>query len=285
MFHFPHHQIIGLSGTSTAGDTLASASSEVEAKSVVEARERIVRLELGSANLDALKARVAASGAIDMRRSDGQPKKELKVPLLIKCDVAGSAEAVRNALEDLQQSDDSAVCGVDIVSCGLGDVTASDVANAAAFKANIVAFNVGCISGAQTSARSCNVDILSFAVIYELLDDVAKRISAQLQPPLPGILSGRLLVKRIFKIGKANKIAGCELLDGRVDLMTQVRVLRSAREVIYTGSLASIRIGKDIVSEVSTPGNECGIAFPDFSDFAEGDVIECFLAASVTHSM
>jgi len=260
---------------------LASASSEVEAKSVVEARERIVRQELGSANLDALKARVAASGATDiMRRSDGQPKKELKVPLLIKCDVAGSAEAVRNALEDLQQSDDSAVCGVDIVSCGLGDVTASDVANAAAFKANIVAFNVGCISGAQTSARSCNVDILSFAVIYELLDDVAKRICAQLQPPLPGILSGRLLVKRIFKIGKANKIAGCELLEGRVDLMTQVRVLRSAREVIYTGSLASIRIGKDIVSEVSTPGNECGIAFPDFSDMAEGDVIECFLSTN-----
>lgn len=263
---------------------MASASSEAEAKSVVEARERIVRQEIGSANLDSLKARVAVGSPDIMLRSDGQPKKELKIPLLIKCDVAGSAEAVRIALEDLQQSDDSALCRVDIVSCGLGDVTASDVASAAAFKANVVAFNVGCIPGAQASARSCNVDIHTFAVIYELLEDVAKRISAQLQPPLPGILSGRLILKRIFKIGKANKIAGCELLEGRVDLMTQVRVLRSAREVVYTGSLASIRVGKDIVSEVSTPGNECGIAFSDVSDMAEGDVIECFLAISANSS-
>lgn len=246
---------------------------------MVEARERIVKQEIGFANMAALKAKLAA-GNNDMNGSGDQMKKVLKVPLLIKCDVAGSAEAVRNALEELQQSDDAAVCGVDIVSCGLGDVTTSDVASAAALKAKVVAFNVGCISGAQASARSCNVDILSFGVIYELLEDVAKRISAQLQPPLPGILSGRLLVKRIFKVGKANKIAGCELLEGRVDLQSQVRVVRSVRDVVHTGSLASIRVGKDIVSEVSTSGSECGIAFSDFADMVEGDVIECFLIMS-----
>lgn len=104
---------------------MAAASSEAEAKSVVEARERIVKQEIGFANLEALKARVSlGSGGVEACSSDGQPKKVLKIRLLVKCDVAGSAEAVRAALEDLQQSDDSALCAVDIVSCGLGDVTA-----------------------------------------------------------------------------------------------------------------------------------------------------------------
>lgn len=251
--------------------------NETGAKEAVDARERIIKIERGRSNVASAQMRAAS---LTQLVEGGAPKEVISIPVLIKCDVAGSAEAIRSAVETLEQSDDASLCAIDIVQCSAGDVTTSDISTAAAFKAQIVAFNVGCSASVQTAARKSGVSVLYFSIIYELLDELNRRILQALAPPLPGALQGRLLVKKVFKIGKSSRVVGCELLEGTIDARLPVRVVRNLRQVIHTGTIASMKIGKEAVSEISSVGKECGIALSDFTDIEEGDILENFSVTS-----
>eukprot|EP01041_Mallomonas_annulata_P004903 gene4903-9777_t len=264
-------QIVGMSVVPNAGDALSVTSNEGAAREVAEARQRLARQAVGSASSATILAQAAgfAQGKMDNRDV-------LKVPLVIKADVSGSVEAIRSALDALQAEDDEAICKVDVVYAGVGEVTSSDVAIAAVSKAKIIAFNVAAGFVASEDARGSNVDIGYYDVVYTLLDEMEARIKTILAPPPPGTLVGRAVIKKVFKLGKVGKIAGCEVTEGVMRRESKCRVMRGKRNPIYLGELGSLKVVKESVAEVPM-GSECGLSFDGFQDFEEGDVIECFV--------
>lgn len=207
----------------------------------------------------------------------------MKVPLVLKADVSGSVEALKTSLDGIRESDNTAICAVDIVQAGIGDITASDVAIAAVSKAKILAFNVAVKSNVMEIAKSANVEIGFYNVVYDLLDEIAKKVKETLSPPPPGILVGKAEVKKSFKVGKAGKVAGCIVTEGLIRAGSKVRIMRGSRNPVYSGLMSSLRFGKDTIEEV-IQGSECGISFVDFQDFEEGDVVECFSSNNAEES-
>lgn len=265
-------QIVGMTVVPNAGDTFSITTDEAGAREVAEARQRITRQASGSATSSAILAQAMgfAEGTMDR-------KEIIKVPIVIKADVAGSVEALRAAIDALEVSDDETICKADIVYAGVGDVTSSDVAIAAVSKAKVVAFNVASAANAMNEARSSNVAIGYYSVVYELLDELEKQIKTTLAPPPPGTLVGKAEIKKIFKLGKVGKVAGCTVIEGMLKANSQIRIMRGKRNPVYTGTLTSLKVVKETVTEVPT-GSECGTSFDDFQDFEEGDVIECFVS-------
>jgi translation initiation factor IF-2 len=253
-----------------AGDRFTVTTDEAGARDVAESRQRLQRQALGSATGAAIIAQAAgfADGTFDNREI-------IKVPVLLKADVSGSVEAIRMAVEALQSSDKEAICKVDVMYAGVGDVTSSDVSMASAAKAKVIAFNVAAAMSAMDDARGNNVNIGYYNVVYDLLDELAATVERTLAPPPPGNLVGRAEIKKVFKLGKVGKIAGCMVTEGVLRFDSQIRVMRGKRNVVHLGKFSSLKIVKDVVQEVST-STECGVSFEDFQDFEEEDVIECF---------
>ena len=260
-----------MSSIPNAGDFFGTTATEVEAREVAEARQRLSRQAAGSASNAAIFAQATgfADGTMDKREL-------IKVPVVIKGDVSGSIEAIKSSLEGLKISDEESTCFADVVFAGVGDVTSSDVAIAAVSKAKILAFKVSSGFNAMEEARASNVEIGYYDVVYDLLDEMQAKIKTTLAPPPPGLLIGRAEIQKVFKLGKAGKVAGCKVVEGSIKSESQVRIMRGKRNPIYSGKLASIRVVKDIVSEVPA-GSECGVSFEEFSDFEEGDILECFV--------
>ena len=169
-----------------AGEYLTVCEDEASAKAVAEARQRISRTTAGSISNAAIKAQ--ALGFID---GSGEMKETIKVPVVVKADVSGSVEALKTALDGLQLSDSEALCKIDIVYSGIGDITSSDVAIAAVSKAKILAFNVASNFVALEDARASNVEIGYYNVVYDLLDEMEKKVQTTLAPPPPGNLVGK----------------------------------------------------------------------------------------------
>lgn len=213
-------------------------------------------------------ATILSSGGSDNREI-------LKVPLVLKADVSGSVEALKASLENIKESDATATCLVDLVQAGIGEVTASDVAVAAVSKAKIVAFNVAAKPSVTDLARSSNVEIGYYNVVYDLLDEVTAKVRNTLSPPPPGVLVGRAEIKKAFRVGKVGKVAGCVVTEGTVKSGSKIRIMRGSRNPVYTGELVTLQFGKDKVDEV-VEGSECGMSFSEFQDFEEGDIVECF---------
>lgn len=161
-----------------------------------------------------------------------------------------------------------------MVYSGVGDVTTSDVSLAAAAKAQVLAFNVAATGAAQDDARAVNVDIQYYDVLYSLLDAMKDVVDKTITPPAPGLVLGTALIKKIFKIGKSGKIAGCTVETGKIVHNAQVRVLRG-KVPIFVGVLSSLKVVKDVAEEVPA-GSDCGMTLKGFEDFVEGDVIECY---------
>lgn len=251
-------QLVGLTGVPNAGDAFSITADENGAREVAEARQRIVRQAAGTASSSAILAQ-----AINFAEGNAMAKEIIKVPIVIKADVAGSVEALRAAIDALQISDDESTCKADIVYAGVGDVTSSDVAVAAVSKGKIVAFNVAAASNAMNEARASNVAIGYYSVVYELLEELEKEIKTTLAPPPPGTLVGKAEIKKIFKLGKVGKVAGCTVIEGMLKANSQVRIMRGKRNPVYTGALTSLKVVKEAVTEVPT-GSECGTSFEDF---------------------
>jgi translation initiation factor IF-2 len=257
--------IIGLPEVPEAGDRLEVVADERTAKqraSHVAEQRRDENMPLGQVSLDTLY----------MQMQEGQTK-ELNV--VLKCDVQGSAEAIKNALSKLGEEN----IKVRLIHEGVGNISETDVHLAAASGAVIVGFNVKADGAAQRQAQKEGVEIRFYNVIYQLIDDIQAALTGMLEPTLREVIEGHAEVLQTFKAGKTTVIAGCRITDGKITRSAQARVLRKNAKV-YDGKIASLRRGKDDVREVAT-GYECGIVLEDFTEFEVGDIIEAFMQERV----
>jgi len=194
--------------------------------------------------------------------------KELNI--VLKADVQGSIEPIRNSLEQIAEED----IKVRVIHSGTGNVTESDVMLAIASKAVIIGFNTGSETGARRLAELEGVSIRYYDVIYSLIDDVAKALKGMLEPTYIEVIEGHVEVRAIFTLGRHEKIAGAYVTEGRVTRGASVRVLRN-KQVLHESVVSSLRRFKDDAREVVS-GYECGIGVRDFTDFEVGDILEIY---------
>ncbi len=252
--------IIGLPEVPQAGDRLEVVADERTAKQRAQQeieKRRDESMPLGQVSLDTLY----------MQMQEGKVK---ELNLILKCDVQGSAGAIKNALTKLGEEN----IKVRLIHEGIGNISETDVHLAAASGAIIIGFNVKADGAAQREAQKEGVDIRYYNVIYKLTDDIQAALTGMLEPTFREVVEGHAEVLQTFKAGKNMVIAGCRITDGKMTRSSQIRVLRSGTKV-HEGKLASLRRGKDDVREVAT-GYECGIVLEDFNECEVGDIIESF---------
>jgi translation initiation factor IF-2 len=194
--------------------------------------------------------------------------KELNI--ILKTDVQGSIEPIRNSLERLSNEQ----VKVKIIHTGSGSVTESDVMLAVASKGVIIAFNTGMEGGAEQQARQEKVDIRRYSVIYNIVEDVDKALKGMLEPTFKEVVTAHLEVRQVFRVARKNSIAGAYVRDGTITRTDSARVLRN-EAVLHTGKIGTLKRFQDDVREVTT-NFECGVQIDGFEDFQEGDVIESF---------
>jgi translation initiation factor IF-2 len=262
--------VLGLSKTPSAGDDFLVLKNERKAREVAEFRQNRSR--------DSKLAQQQASKLEDVfsHISEGQGA---AVPLLIKSDVHGSTEALRDALTKLSNDE----VQVKVISSGVGGITESDATLAAASNAIIIGFNVRPDSAARTAIKESDVDVRYYSIIYEAIDDVKAAISGLLMPEIREKIIGLAEVKEVFISPKLGNIAGCIIMEGYVKRANPIRVLRD-NVVIYEGDLESLRRFKDDVNEVKS-GTECGIGIKNYNDVKVADQIECFERFEVARTL
>jgi translation initiation factor IF-2 len=255
-------EVIGLSGVPSAGDTINVVADEKAAKQIAEHRGMKARqTELSKVSretLDQLFAKTKAGGG----------PKELRV--VIKADVQGSAEAVKQAVQKLSTHK----VKVEVIDTGVGAITESDVMRAAASKGVVLGFNVKPESGAESAAKAEGVELRSFSIIYELIDGVRSSMEELLEPIRTERKLGRAEVRNTFNVPKLGTIAGAAVLDGIIKRGSFVRLMRENKQ-LFAGKMASLRRFKDDVKEVAQ-GFECGIGIENFNDLKAGDIIEAY---------
>ncbi len=260
----------GLSGVPEAGAEFRVMLDEKRARTLAEEAARARKeQELSQTKAVSLDALMSQMGAND--------KHELSV--VVKSDTQGSLEAIVEALRGIK----SEKVSLKIIGTGTGNVSLTDVKSAAAGKAVIVGFDIGCDSGVQQQARHDGVRINSFRIIYELIDHVKKTMLDLLPPEYTEKVKGHAEIKAIYDIGKLGKIAGSQMLDGMLSSTARYRILRKNTKV-WEGKVQTLRHFKDEVKEV-TGQQECGICFANFEDFAEGDVVECYVLEELPRSL
>ena len=262
--------ILGLSKTPNAGDDFLVVKNERKAREVAEIRQQKTR--------EIKLAQQQASKMEDMftKMKDGDVS---SVPIIIKSDVHGSAEALRDAL--LKLSNDEV--RVKVLGSSIGGITETDVNLAAASNATIIGFNVRADAAARVAIKESGVDLRYYSIIYEAIDDVKDALTGLLAPEIREQILGLAEVKDIFRSPKYGDIAGCIVSEGCVRRSNPIRVLRE-NVVIYEGELESLRRFKDDVNEVKS-GTECGIGVKNYSDVKIGDQIECFEKIEVARTL
>ncbi|MEC8913491.1 MAG: translation initiation factor IF-2 [Chloroflexota bacterium] len=248
-------EIMGLSEIPEAGTILDVASTEKEARRIVDERQV-------ESNREAIRLQDAHS-----RGTTGNTR---QVDLIIKTDVQGSIEAVRNALDGLNGDDTR----VNIIHIASGSITERDVLLAVASQAVIIGFNTIPEGGAQSLANQEGVEVRQYEVIYHLVEDIAKALEGLLEPEYDDVYFGRASVRAVFSLGRRAKVAGIYVNDGRITRECTVHVLRNGEE-IHVGSISTLKHFKDDVREVAT-GFEGGLTVDGFNDFEEDDVIEAY---------
>ena len=201
------------------------------------------------------------------------------VSVIIKSDVHGSAEALRDALTKLSTDE----VKVKVLSSGVGGITETDATLAAASNAVIIGFNVRADAAARTAIKESGVDVRYYSIIYEAIDDVKAALSGLLTPEIREQIIGLAEVKEVFSSPKLGDIAGCIVTEGSVKRHNPIRVLRE-NVVIYEGELESLRRFKDDVNEVKS-GTECGIGVKNYDNVQIGDQIECYERFEVARTL
>jgi len=262
--------VLGLSKTPSAGDDFLVVKNERKAREVAEYRQTKTR--------EAKLAQQQASKLDDMfsQMREGQLS---TVPVIIKSDVHGSAEALRDALTKLSNDE----VKVNVLGSSVGGITETDVNLAAASDAFIIGFNVRADATARTAIKESGVDVRYYSIIYEAIDDVKTALSGLLAPEVREQHVGLAEVKEVFSSPKLGDIAGCIVSEGYVKRSNPIRVLRD-NVVIYEGELESLRRFKDDVNEVRA-GTECGIGVKNYNDVKVGDQIECFERIEVARTL
>ncbi len=262
--------VLGLSKTPNAGDDFLVVKNERKAREVAEFRQSKAR--------EAKLAQQQAAKLEDVftQMEEGE---STTVALIIKSDVHGSAEALRDALTKLSSDE----VKVNVVSSGVGGITETDANLAAASNAVVIGFNVRADAAARTAIKESGVDVRYYSIIYEAIDDVKAAISGLLAPEVREQIVGLAEVKEVFRSPKFGNIAGCIVSEGYVKRSNPIRVLRD-NVVIYEGELESLRRFKDDVNEVRS-GTECGIGVRNYNDVKVGDQIECFERIEVARTL
>jgi translation initiation factor IF-2 len=259
-------ELIGLSGTPEVGEILLQMDNEREAREIAERRGQRRRLmELGT-------TRHVTLEGLHEQISQGEIK-DLNV--VLRADVAGSIEAITQAFDKLAAD----VIRIRVLHCGTGPVTESDVSLAMASDAVIIGFNVRPEPGAADLAQREGVEIKSYRIIYELLDEIERAMLGLVDRKFSEQTTGRAEIREIFKVTKFGTVAGCMVLDGEISRNAKARLVRDGT-VVYEGALSSLRRVKDDVSKVAA-GYECGIALERYSDYKTGDVIETFVLEEI----
>ena len=259
-------EIIGMGEVPGAGDDFHAVADERMARELVEQRKH-----------DQKAAANAPSGKVTLEDLFSQIQAgEMKtLNLIVKADVQGSAEAVKASLEKLTNDE----VRVRVIHCAVGAITESDVTLAATSGAIIVGFNVRPDANAKETAARTQVDMRMYRVIYDAINEIEAAMKGMLTPKFKEVDLGRAEVRNVFRITGVGMVAGCYVLDGKMQRGAQMRLLRD-NIVIYDGAIASLQRFKDSVKEVAA-GYECGITFEKFQDIKEGDIIEAFLMEQI----
>ena len=263
-------QVLGLSGVPEAGDDFVAVADERLAKEVAlerEQRRRETRLVSKSNRLEDIMAKM------------GQGEEQQQLNILIKADVQGSAEALRDALGQIGNE----MVKVNVVSSGVGGITESDATLAAASRALVIGFNVRADASARKVIDTAGLDVRYFSIIYDVIDQVTQAASGLLGNEIREEIIGIAEVRDVFRSSKFGAIAGCMVSEGVVKRSKPIRVLRD-NTVVFEGELESLRRFKENVEEVKS-GTECGIGVKQYNDVKPGDQIECFERIEVARSL
>ena len=258
--------LLGLDGAPTAGDRFNVFEEEKEAKQIAAKRTQLVREQSVRTQrhitLDEIGRRIALGDF-----------KELNI--ILKGDVDGSVEALTDSFQKLSTEE----IQVNIIHKGVGAITESDVLLASASDAIIVGFNVRPVGTARQLADKEEIDVRSYSIIYDAINDLKEAMEGLLSPDMKEEVQGNVEIRETYKISRVGTIAGCMVMDGKITRNSLVRVIREG-VVVYTGALASLKRFKDDAKEV-TKGYDCGLQIKDFNDIKTGDTIEAYVEVAV----
>ncbi|NHA14551.1 translation initiation factor IF-2 [Thioalkalivibrio sp. XN279] len=263
-------QVLGLSGTPMAGDDVVVLPDERKAREVALHRQGKFR------DVKLAKQQAAKLEDVFTQMEEGETN---AVQLLIKADVQGSAEALRDAMTRLSNDE----VKVKVIASNVGGITESDVNLAAASGAIVIGFNTRADGAARSAIKETGVDVRYYSIIYEAIDDVKQAIVGMLSPEIREQIVGVAEVREVFSSPKFGQVAGCLVTEGAVRRNNPIRVLRD-NVVIFEGQLESLRRFKDDVNEVKS-GTECGIGVRNYNDVRAGDQIECFERVEIARTL
>ena len=253
-------EVLGFDSNPLAGDDFVVLESETSARKIAEYRfnkKQILKNKVVKTNVEEMFEQISVGQAVTL-------------PVIIKADVQGSAEAIESSIIKLSTDEVKTL----VIHKGVGAITESDVALANSGKGFIVGFNVRAIPQARDVAKRDGIDIKYYSIIYELIDDIKNLLSGLLKPEITENITGNVEIREIFSISKVGNIAGCFVKEGSISRNSKIRILRDS-VVIHTGELSSLKRFKDEVKEVKT-GYECGVMIENYSDIKVNDIIETF---------
>nr|WP_312983110.1 translation initiation factor IF-2 [Clostridioides sp.] len=263
-------EILGLSEVPQGGDQFVEVPTDKIARSVADRRRQMQRDEQMKAtqrlSLDALFEQMNEGNVKDLN-------------IVIKADVQGSVQAVKQSLEKLSNEE----VQVRVIHSGAGAVTESDVLLAAASNAIIIGFNVRPVPGAESLAKKENVDVRTYTIIYKAIDDIKQAMTGMLDPEYVDEDTGKAEIREIYKISGVGTVCGCYVIDGKIFRNCKVRIVRDSI-IIHEGEIAALKRFKDDVKEVNT-GYECGISIVNYNDLKEGDIIEAYITKEIQRKL
>ena len=264
-------EVLGLNGTPEAGDVLNVTETEAQAREIAAYREQAAKDKRAAAGAATTLEQLMANAKADENVSE--------LPILVKADVQGSAEAIVQAMEKIGNDE----VRVRVLHSGVGAITETDVGLAEASNAPIMGFNVRANASARNTANQKGVEIRYYSVIYDLVDDVKAAASGLLSAEIRENFIGYATIKEVFKVTGVGKVAGCLVTEGVARRSAGVRLLRD-NVVIHEGTLKTLKRFKDEVAEVQS-GQECGMAFENYDDIRADDVIEIFEREEITRTL
>ncbi|MFA5689403.1 MAG: translation initiation factor IF-2 [Kiritimatiellales bacterium] len=264
---------LGLTGVPNAGDEFSVCVSDKEAKELSETM--LSEIKANDLNQSAVRNKLSLD---DLFNQAGMGEiKEL--PLIIKCDVQGSVEAIEHSLGSIK----SDKVKLKILVADVGNITINDVMLASASNAIILGFHVAKENGITAASKRENVEIRLYSIIYELLEEVEAAMSGLLEPELRETWLGKAEIRQVFEMGKRNKIAGCMVVEGKITARASIRIKRGS-DVMYKGTIGSLKRFQNDAAEVRD-GQECGIRPDNFTDFEEGDIIEAYTVEKIAQKL
>ena len=264
-------EVLGLNGTPEAGDTLVVVENEKRAEEVADYRQRLAKEKQAAQGTGRTLDQMLAQAKADEDTAE--------LPIVIKADVQGSAEAIIQAVEKIGNDE----VRVRVLHSGVGAITESDVTLAEASGASIIGFNVRANAAARNAANQKGAEIRYYSIIYNLLDDLKAAATGLLSPEIRETFIGYAKILQVFRISGTGNVAGCQVTEGVARREAGVRLLRDD-VVIHEGKLKTLKRFKDEVKEVQV-GQECGMAFERYEDMRENDVIEIFETQEVERTL